>query len=161
MVIFLFTLSFCFPSTDSQDCVSINQTDDAYLHQPTTLNCKVEISGAMDDDEDIKWYLVDRSSMTPKYYISIAFRIPTKTVVDINPDYAWKYTSEWDGVSKIFSLTIRNTTLMDDGAHTLWLCGVMASFLDAADARCLALYALDVKVGRCNHRQYFWEGGVA
>ena len=119
----------------------------------------MEISGAMGEVDNITWSLVDHDSMTPVYYLSVAFRLGTEFVVNINPDYAWKFTSEWDGVSAIFSLTIRNTTLMDDGAHTLWVCGAMSTFLDEANTTCLALHVFDVKIGRCNHRQYFWEGG--
>ena len=118
MANFLSILLFCYlPVIRSQVCISINQPDDAYLYQPTTLNCKVESSGGVGDKYSITWYMVDKSPNGRTWLSYVA-----DGTEGINPDYSWKITSEWDGDYDTLSLTIKNTTLMDDGAYTEWEC---------------------------------------
>ena len=142
MTILLLTLItllvfFCFSLTNSQNCVSIDQPDDAYLHEPTTLNCEVG-TGAVGDSYYIAWYLNNRSARTRKYLSYV-----TEEGVTINQNFSWKIASEWDGVFAVFSLTIENTTLMDGGAYTEWEC-------DKTGGNCIgnAFHAFDVKPGK-------------
>ena len=143
MAIFLLTLLVCCLSIiSSQDCISIDQPDDAYLHHPTTLYCKARTAGVWGDNYPMIWYLHNRSARTRKY-LSYA----TEDGVTINQNYSWKITSEWDGVSATFSMTIKNATSMDDGAYTLWECEKR----QAGSSKCTgsARHAIDVKVGKC------------
>ena len=154
MVTFLLTLLFCcLPIISSQDCISIDQPDDGYLHQPTTLHCKVGSAGSGDENISMAWYFNEKPLNNSPTYLSSVLG----NNVHISEDYDWKITSAWDEVSETFSLTIKNTTLMDDAAYTQWECHKINS--TCSDSVCHTF----VVNGKCfiNRKKFMIESNAA
>ena len=126
IIVFSIMCMICSVSViSSKDCISIEQPNDGYLYNSTTLNCKLGSRVSGEKTFYLTWFIKVQPAVNFTQVVFM-YKDEGETTVILNKDYEWKFNTFWEEQSETLSLVLKNTTLEDDQLKTQWKCDISA-----------------------------------